>query len=127
MECYETAIKSQPKKEIENDDGIIVDNALAFKLNSINYYSQIESQNRPLLKSPIRKDSFFGDTSIREEESADETDQPDEKGERFYMPDFGTNLMRYIFNQNDTTTHSEIKRDIQDTVKTDVYQHCLDQ
>ena len=81
LECYETAIKSQPNKEIENDDGIIVDNALAFKLNSINYYSQIESQNRPLLKSPIRKDSFFGDTSIREEDSADETDQRDEQGE----------------------------------------------
>ncbi len=80
LECYETVIKSQPIKEIENDDGIIVDNALAFKLNSINYYSQIESQNRPLFKSPIRKDSFFGDTSIREEDSADETDQRDEQG-----------------------------------------------
>ncbi len=38
------------------------------------------------------------------------------KGERFYMPDFGTNLLKYIFNQNDSTTHFEIKTDIQEAV-----------
>jgi phage baseplate assembly protein W len=39
------------------------------------------------------------------------------KGERLYMPDFGTDLLQYIFELNDETTRSEIKKDINDTVK----------
>jgi phage baseplate assembly protein W len=39
------------------------------------------------------------------------------KGERLYNPDFGTNLIRFIFEPNDSVTQSEIKTDIQDTVK----------
>ena len=30
------------------------------------------------------------------------------KGERLYMPDFGTNLLKFIFEPNDITTQSEI-------------------
>lgn len=40
-----------------------------------------------------------------------------QKGQRLYMPDFGTDLMRYIFEPNDAKTLSEIKLDIQETVK----------
>ena len=38
------------------------------------------------------------------------------KGERLYMPDFGTNLIKFIFNPNDGTTQSEIKDEIKATV-----------
>lgn len=38
------------------------------------------------------------------------------KGERFYLPDFGTNLKRYIFNQLDGTSLTEIKSDIDTTI-----------
>ena len=39
------------------------------------------------------------------------------KGERLYMPDFGTDLLKYIFELNDPTTRTAIKKDINDTVK----------
>jgi len=39
------------------------------------------------------------------------------KGERLYMPDFGTDLMKYIFDINDDTTKGNITRDITDVVK----------
>jgi phage baseplate assembly protein W len=35
------------------------------------------------------------------------------KGERFYNPEFGTDLMRFIFEPNDSLTYSDIKLDIQ--------------
>jgi phage baseplate assembly protein W len=39
------------------------------------------------------------------------------KGERLYMPEFGTDLLKFIFEPNDTTTLNAIKQDITDTVK----------
>lgn len=39
------------------------------------------------------------------------------KGERLYMPDFGTNLLKYIFQPNDGVTHAEITEEISQTVK----------
>ena len=39
------------------------------------------------------------------------------RGQRLYMPDFGTDLMKYIFEPADGKTFSEIKVDIQQTVK----------
>ena len=39
------------------------------------------------------------------------------KGDRLYMPDFGTNLYRHIFEQNDEISHGELKREINDSVK----------
>jgi phage baseplate assembly protein W len=39
------------------------------------------------------------------------------KGERLYMPDFGTDLLKYIFEPNDMTTHTEIKKHLNDTIK----------
>ena len=39
LECYDNALKSQQKQIDNEDDGIIVDNALAFKINTIAYYS----------------------------------------------------------------------------------------
>ena len=38
------------------------------------------------------------------------------KGERFYLPNFGTNLLKFIFEPNDSLTLASIKEDITDTV-----------
>lgn len=39
------------------------------------------------------------------------------KGERYYLPDFGTNLKKYIFEPNDGITHAEIRQELNDTIK----------
>jgi phage baseplate assembly protein W len=39
------------------------------------------------------------------------------RGERLYLPDFGTDLLRYIFEQNDSATHNEIKIHLNDVIK----------
>lgn len=39
------------------------------------------------------------------------------KGERLYNPEFGTDLLRFIFEPNDSLTYSDIKLDIQTVVK----------
>jgi phage baseplate assembly protein W len=39
------------------------------------------------------------------------------KGERLYMPDFGADLRRYIFEPNDKKTHAEIKDSLNETIK----------
>lgn len=40
-----------------------------------------------------------------------------QKGQRLYNPNFGTNLMRYIFEVNDNLTFGDIKEEINDVVK----------
>lgn len=39
------------------------------------------------------------------------------KGERYYLPDYGTDLNRYLFEQRDSITMSAIEQDIKITVK----------
>jgi len=39
------------------------------------------------------------------------------KGERLYLPDFGTDLLKYIFEFNDGTTRNDISRELNETVK----------
>jgi len=39
------------------------------------------------------------------------------KGERLYLPDFGTDLLRYIFEQNNSATHNEIKIHLNEVIK----------
>ena len=39
------------------------------------------------------------------------------KGERLYLPDFGSDLRKYIFEPNDQITHSDIKESLNDTIK----------
>lgn len=41
-----------------------------------------------------------------------------DKGTRYYLPTFGTNLRRYIFEPNDRPTHEDIMAEIQDAVNT---------
>jgi phage baseplate assembly protein W len=40
------------------------------------------------------------------------------KGERYYLPDYGTNLLQYIFEPKDNLTINEIESEIKETVKT---------
>jgi len=40
-----------------------------------------------------------------------------DKGERLYMPDFGSDLKKFIFQPNDSITHSEIKDNLNETIK----------
>ena len=40
-----------------------------------------------------------------------------QRGERLYLPDFGTNLLQFIFNQNDGISHTAIKEEIKEVVK----------
>ena len=39
------------------------------------------------------------------------------KGERLYMPDFGSDLRKFIFEPNDRITHDEIKENLNETIK----------
>jgi len=39
------------------------------------------------------------------------------KGERLYMPDFGSDLKKFIFEPNDNITHSDIKDNLNETIK----------
>jgi uncharacterized protein len=39
------------------------------------------------------------------------------KGERYYLPDFGTNLRKYIFEPNDAISHGEIRQELNDNIK----------
>jgi len=38
------------------------------------------------------------------------------KGERLYLPDFGSDLKKYIFEPNDEITHSDIKDNLNETI-----------
>lgn len=39
------------------------------------------------------------------------------KGSRYYLPDFGTRLYEYIFEQNDNVTHNLIESEIREVVR----------
>ena len=39
------------------------------------------------------------------------------KGSRYYLPDFGTRLYEYIFDQNDMVSHTHIEEEIREGVK----------
>lgn len=39
------------------------------------------------------------------------------KGSRYFLPDFGTRLYEFIFDQNDSTTYNLIEEDIRESVK----------
>lgn len=39
------------------------------------------------------------------------------KGSRYYLPDFGTRIYEYIFNQNDNITHNYIEEEIREGVR----------
>ena len=49
-----------------------------------------------------------------------------QKGERYYMPDYGTNLLKFIFEPNDDDTIEDVKEDLKRTVATYIPQLTID-
>lgn len=49
-----------------------------------------------------------------------------QKGERYYDPEYGTNLLKFVFEQNDSITENEIERDLKITVKKYIPQLNID-
>ncbi len=39
------------------------------------------------------------------------------KGTRYYLPDFGTRIYEYIFEQNDFISHAQIEEEIREAVR----------
>lgn len=39
------------------------------------------------------------------------------KGERLYLPDFGSDLKKFIFEPNDSITHEQIRENLNDSIK----------
>lgn len=39
------------------------------------------------------------------------------KGERLYLPDFGSDLKKFIFEPNDAVTHDQIRENLNDSIK----------
>lgn len=50
-----------------------------------------------------------------------------ERGERYYMPEYGTNLLQFIFEPKDSQTILEIKEDIKLTVSKYIPQLNIDE
>ena len=40
-----------------------------------------------------------------------------EKGQRYYMPDYGTNIRKFLFEPNDDITRGDIEQDIKTSVR----------
>jgi phage baseplate assembly protein W len=50
-----------------------------------------------------------------------------EKGQRYYNPQYGTNLLQYVFEPKDAPTIQDIEEEIRDTVKTFIPQLTIKQ
>ena len=67
------------------------------------------STNTYFLMSKVTKDEFSSDLLLLLLTS---------KGERYYEPDYGTNLLKYIFEPNDNLDANDIEQEIKTTVST---------
>ena len=67
------------------------------------------STNTYFLMSKVTKDAFGSDLLLLLLTS---------KGERYYEPDYGTNLLKYIFEPNDNLDASDIEKELKTTVST---------
>ena len=65
------------------------------------------STNTYFLMTQVTKDAFSSDLLLL---------LLTQKGERYYEPDFGTNLLKYIFEPNDTLTSDDVEEEIRNTV-----------
>jgi len=63
--------------------------------------------NTYFLMSSVTKDAFSSDLLLL---------LLTQKGERYYEPDFGTNLLKYIFEPNDNLTAADVEQEIKTTV-----------
>jgi phage baseplate assembly protein W len=67
------------------------------------------STNSYFLMSKVTKDAFSSDLLIL---------LVTQKGERYYEPDYGTNLLKYIFEPNDNLNANDIEQEIKTIVST---------
>jgi len=67
------------------------------------------STNTYFLMSKVTKDAFSSDLLLLLLTS---------KGERYYEPDYGTDLLKYIFEPNDNLDANDIEQEIKRTVST---------
>lgn len=67
------------------------------------------STNSYFLMSKVTKDAFSSDLLLL---------LLTQKGERYYEPDYGTNLLKYIFEPNDNLDASDIEKELKTTVST---------
>lgn len=65
------------------------------------------SKNTYFLMTQVTKDAFSSDLLLL---------LLTQKGERYYEPDYGTNLLKYIFEPNDTLTATDVEQEIKNTV-----------
>jgi phage baseplate assembly protein W len=72
------------------------------------------------LEDNISKNNFFQMTKVTKEALASNLMLLllTEKGERYYMPDYGTNLLKHIFEPKDNLTIMDVKEDLKKTVST---------
>jgi phage baseplate assembly protein W len=64
--------------------------------------------NRYFLMNSVTKDAYVSDLFLL---------LLTQKGERYYEPDYGTNLVKYLFQPNDNITILDIESDLKETVK----------
>ena len=71
------------------------------------------------IKDDVQKNRFVSMTQITKEALASDLLLLllTEKGERYYEPNYGTNLLKYIFEPNDGVTATDIEQEIKRTVK----------
>lgn len=65
------------------------------------------SKNAYFLMTQVTKDAFSSDLLLL---------LLTQKGERYYQPDYGTNLLKFIFEQNDQLTATSVEEEIKNTV-----------
>ena len=65
------------------------------------------SKNSYFLMSQVTKDAFSSDLLLL---------LLTQKGERYYEPEYGTNLLKYIFEPNDELTANDVEQELKNTV-----------
>lgn len=65
------------------------------------------STNTLFLMTKVTKDAFSSDLLLL---------LLTQRGERYYEPDYGTNLLKYIFEPNDNLTATDVEQEIKRTV-----------
>ncbi len=84
---------------------------IKFKMKSINIKFPLEDdkeKNNLFMLNYVTKNALISDLKLL---------LLTKKGQRYYMPDFGTNLVKYIFQPEDNTTEEEIIADLRKAVR----------
>lgn len=70
------------------------------------------------LRDDVSKNTFFSMTQVTKDAFSSDLLLLllTQKGERYYEPDYGTNLLKFIFEPNDNLTEIDIEEEIKNTV-----------